>query len=1046
MIIVFFHVLYLIGKIVYDNYQCNRLTKKDKNGDDEEACSSPQPPVPQCKVNDCQQNSYVRDLYDADYEDNDDFPRAPRFSPPAFIQRYLAVVKVLTDVKYHKKIKKVVDFGCSELGFLVYLKNTPGIEEILCIDVDRETLNRHKDKAIPLNADYLQHRQNPLVVHVYEGSVTHRDKILTNCDAVVAIELIEHLYPDTLVDVPYNIFGFIKPLVAIITTPNADFNVLFPRMKKSDMRHWDHKFEWTREQFENWAQNIVTRYPEYNVSFEGIGAGPPGTEELGCCSQMAIFTRVNIPSEVEMIFGVDGLLKNVTSQEYPYRVDNRSDEQKILDEATYHIRNFARTNDEGAEEYPLEDLMKKLESFHITGEALREILVNGGWTICESDEGPMILCPEQTTFSDYDFEAEMDERCPEFDWNTALFHNSSDNWRENNVEGNYDEFWDDDYGVPAITTGINDVASNDLVPEEDSNIPEVEFSSSETLDINGFDGLEVTWPLNPPSSENRLSNFESDPDWDTESNRQDSSFEIGEAKDLISNVEAIEGSLSLIKSEKEKLVRISGLSTLDLETSGCELGSICSINLECSRNEAHETCPRDITNPEFDCTELQGSFEDSREIQHKTELPERFCPDDSTDKYVEENPQCSSSPKIPVAEKSQSETSLAHSEIAPSTETDSSTSFRTVKKWFPPEVNEMYSNGQVTKLKGGNESSDIGNDEPSLAISDTNLSESFVESERSFSAARLERQRTPVSLSLRSNVSCAELSGNTSKMQEDSKKSNNTAQQISNESDIFQTQIFHGSNDHPQASGASRVEQGFSVSEEKPEWPDAPETPSNSWSPEIMDSGYPNSASMQDTTPEYDLSSIAQDRISSDSESPSVAEVPRPGFLDHAEVENGDLANNNRDGQGNNVAAPEVENELDDDLQPLIDGLENDIENENDIYAVENDFPVWLLRILERGNVAGRRPIPQLRQQDENQRLNVNAAGDAGLPELDEGFDSTDSENDDGDAVGDDDDDDEDDDDDDDDDDDGNEDEENLHEFFVESSEESIDWNVSGDH
>lgn len=58
------------------------------------------------------------------------------------------------------------------------------------------------------------------------------------------------MHSDILLDVPYNIFGYIKPKLAVITTPNADFNVLFPNF--SGFRHPDHKFEWTREQFQNW--------------------------------------------------------------------------------------------------------------------------------------------------------------------------------------------------------------------------------------------------------------------------------------------------------------------------------------------------------------------------------------------------------------------------------------------------------------------------------------------------------------------------------------------------------------------------------------------------------------------------------------------------------------------------------------------------------------------------------------------------------------------------------------------------------------------------
>lgn len=130
--------------------------------------------------------------------------------------------------------------------------------------------------------------------------------------------------------------------------------------------------------------------------------------------------------------------------------------------------------------------------------------------------------------------------------------------------------------------------------------------------------------------------------------------------------------------------------------------------------------------------------------------------------------------------------------------------------------------------------------------------------------------------------------------------------------------------------------------EANPRSSSALETPPDSLSHEIMDSGYPNSASVQDITPENDLSSIAQDHIP-DIESPSVAEAPRFGILEPIEVENGDLANNNRDDEGNNMMAVDA-NDIE-GLQPLIDVLENDLENENDIYVLENGFPMWLLNM-----------------------------------------------------------------------------------------------------
>lgn len=41
-----------------------------------------------------------------------------------------------------------------------------------------------------------------------------------------------------------------KPKIVVFTTPNADMNVLFNM--RTQFRHDDHKFEWSRQQFEEW--------------------------------------------------------------------------------------------------------------------------------------------------------------------------------------------------------------------------------------------------------------------------------------------------------------------------------------------------------------------------------------------------------------------------------------------------------------------------------------------------------------------------------------------------------------------------------------------------------------------------------------------------------------------------------------------------------------------------------------------------------------------------------------------------------------------------
>ena len=61
---------------------------------------------------------------------------------------------------------------------------------------------------------------------------------------------IEHLEPDVLERVRGSIFSSLKPKLVVMTTPNCEYNVLFPNF--SGMRHWDHKFEWNRQEFEEW--------------------------------------------------------------------------------------------------------------------------------------------------------------------------------------------------------------------------------------------------------------------------------------------------------------------------------------------------------------------------------------------------------------------------------------------------------------------------------------------------------------------------------------------------------------------------------------------------------------------------------------------------------------------------------------------------------------------------------------------------------------------------------------------------------------------------
>jgi hypothetical protein len=82
-----------------------------------------------------------------------------------------------------------VDFGCAEFGFFSYLKYIPGLQEVVSVDIDHEVLKHYCCRAAPLNADYLNTRQEPLTVRVLAGSIADQDPRLLGTDAVICIEL-----------------------------------------------------------------------------------------------------------------------------------------------------------------------------------------------------------------------------------------------------------------------------------------------------------------------------------------------------------------------------------------------------------------------------------------------------------------------------------------------------------------------------------------------------------------------------------------------------------------------------------------------------------------------------------------------------------------------------------------------------------------------------------------------------------------------------------------------------------------------------------------
>ena len=95
-------------------------------------------------------------------------------------------------------------------------------------------------------------------ITLFQGALTYRDKRFDGYDAAAVVEVIEHLDQNRLQAFERVLFEFAKPKTVVLTTPNAEYNMLFENMAAGSMRHSDHRFEWSRKQFKDWANEVAS--------------------------------------------------------------------------------------------------------------------------------------------------------------------------------------------------------------------------------------------------------------------------------------------------------------------------------------------------------------------------------------------------------------------------------------------------------------------------------------------------------------------------------------------------------------------------------------------------------------------------------------------------------------------------------------------------------------------------------------------------------------------------------------------------------------------
>lgn len=178
---------------------------------------------------------------------------------------------------------RVLDLGCGEGRLLQSLLKEKQFTEIVGMDVSHRALEIARDR---LHYDRLPPIQKARI-RLLHGSLIYRDQRLAGFDAAAVVEVIEHLDAARLAAFERVLFECAIPKSIVITTPNREYNVKWETLPAGKFRHRDHRFEWTRAEFQTWANRVAARFG-YNVRFLPVG---PEDSTVGSPTQMGMFAK-----------------------------------------------------------------------------------------------------------------------------------------------------------------------------------------------------------------------------------------------------------------------------------------------------------------------------------------------------------------------------------------------------------------------------------------------------------------------------------------------------------------------------------------------------------------------------------------------------------------------------------------------------------------------------------------------------------------------------------------------------------------------------------
>lgn len=177
----------------------------------------------------------------------------------------------------------VIDLGCGECKLTSMLLEEKQVKRICAADVAVRALEKAKqnlryDRMPPYKKDKLT---------LMQASLTYKDPRFSGYDAACLVEVIEHLDPMRIPAFERVVFEFAVPNTVIVTTPNKEYNTHYEWLSEGNLRHNDHRFEWSRDEFAKWTEHICETFG-YTVERSEIGDVDEG---FGAPTQMGVFRK-----------------------------------------------------------------------------------------------------------------------------------------------------------------------------------------------------------------------------------------------------------------------------------------------------------------------------------------------------------------------------------------------------------------------------------------------------------------------------------------------------------------------------------------------------------------------------------------------------------------------------------------------------------------------------------------------------------------------------------------------------------------------------------